>query len=182
MSDARIRLLMGTACAAALAACAPGVMVGGSPATASPPASGGTTSPAPSSPINNSAVVDELIARTNNERRTAGVPALTRNVNLVHAAQIQADQMAARNQLDHDLPGAQYPTLGSRLAAVQYPMRAAAENIGEGFRSAAEAMGGWMSSAGHRANILSVSYTEMGAAVARSGSGRWYWVQVFGSR
>lgn len=182
MRTARVRLLIGTVSAAALAACAPGVVVGSSPATGSPSASGGTTSPAPSSPINSSAVVDELIARTNNERRSAGLPALTRNVNLVHAAQIQAEQMAARNQLDHDLPGAQYPTLGSRLTAVQYPMRAAAENIGEGFRSAAEAMGGWMASSGHRGNILSGSYTEMGAAVARSASGRWYWVQVFGSR
>lgn len=132
--------------------------------------------------MSSSAVVDEIIARTNNERRAAGLAPLVRSVNLVHAAQIQADQMATRNQLDHDLPGALYPTLGSRLSAVQYDMRAAGENIGEGYRSAAEAMSGWMSSSGHRANILSTSYTEMGAAVARASNGTWYWVQVFGAR
>jgi uncharacterized protein YkwD len=146
-----------------------------------------TTSPTPrtrggsgsSSTTNPSAAADELVTRTNAERRGQGLPALTKSVNLMRAAQIQADQMASRNQLDHDLPGAAYPTLTSRLAAVSYNMAAAGENIGEGYTSPADATAGWMGSSGHRANILSSKYTEIGTAVAVAKNGTRYWVQVF---
>ena len=37
-----------------------------------------------------------------------------------------------------------------------------------------------MGSAGHRANILSANYTEMGAAMSLGPNGAIYWVQVFG--
>jgi len=42
------------------------------------------------------------------------------------------------------------------------------------------AMDGWRKSSGHRANMLGKDYTEMGAGVAQSKSGKWYFVQVFG--
>jgi uncharacterized protein YkwD len=120
------------------------------------------------------------VTRTNAERRAQGLPALTKSVNLMRAAQIQADQMASTGRLDHDLPGTAYPTLSSRLAAVSYTMAAAGENIGEGYTSAADATAGWMGSSGHRANILSSKYTEIGTAVAAARNGTRYWVQVFG--
>lgn len=100
----------------------------------------------------------------------------------MRAAEIQASQMVRVNTLEHEVPGSDYPTLPSRLAAVDYRMRAAGENIGEGYRSPAAALAGWMASPGHRANILSPTYTEMGAATARSATGDVYWVQVFGTQ
>jgi uncharacterized protein YkwD len=41
-------------------------------------------------------------------------------------------------------------------------------------------MAGWMTSAAHRANILSARFTETGVGMARSKSGRTYTAQVFG--
>ena len=129
---------------------------------------------------NASAYADEVVARTNTERRAAKLAPYTRSMNLMRAAQLQAEQMAKTGKLEHDLPGATYPTLGTRLAAAQYPMRAAGENIGEGYRTPGGAVSAWMGSAGHRANILSANYTEMGAAMSLGANGAIYWVQVFG--
>ena len=138
---------------------------------------------APGGPLTRTAALasaDELIHRTNGERHGAKLLPLTRSANLMRAADMQAAQMARANMLEHDIPTAAYPTLGARLNAVQYPIRAAGENIGEGYRTPAAAITGWMASPGHRANILSVNYTEIGTAVATSSNGTMYWVQVFG--
>lgn len=138
-----------------------------------------TTPPAPSR-ANASAFAEELVTRTNAARRSANLPPLARSMNLMRAAELQANQMAKTDKLEHDLPGTAYPTLGSRLAAVQYVMRAAGENIGEGYQSPSAAIAGWMASTGHRANILSPNFTEIGAAMAPGPNGSVYWVQVFG--
>jgi uncharacterized protein YkwD len=167
----------------ALVALAAGCAGGPAPVASTPPR---TTRPAPTAPastpsaVNATVVADEMITRTNAARRAAGLPGLSRSVNLMQAAQLQADQMVKAGRMDHDLPGQPYPTLKSRLEAVQYDVRAAGENIAEGQRSAAEALSTWMDSPGHRANILSRDYTELGTGVAAARNGRLYFVQVFG--
>jgi len=40
-------------------------------------------------------------------------------------------------------------------------------------------MNSWMNSPGHRSNILSPSYAEIGAGVAKDSYGRLYWTQMF---
>lgn len=150
------------------------------PAPTIPPSSSGRGTSGRVAPADPATIADDVFNRTNNERRRTGLPALTKSLNLMRAAQIQADQMASARRLDHDLPGATYPTLASRLAAVSYTLGAAGENIGEGYRSSSEAVAGWMGSAGHRANILSTRFTEMGTGVATARDGRQYWAQVFG--
>lgn len=121
-----------------------------------------------------------MIERANASRRASGLPALARNAKLMSAAQLQADQMVKAGVMAHELPGQPYPTLRSRLAAVQYPLRAAGENISEGQRSAVEAQTTWMESPLHRANILSLEFTEFGTGVAAARNGRLYFVQVAG--
>jgi uncharacterized protein YkwD len=150
------------------------------PAPRTPPAAGGRVTPGRAAIPNASAAADDVLNRTNAERRSKGLAALTKSLNLMRAAQIQAEQMASARRLDHNLPGTAYPTLSSRLDAVSYTMRAAGENIGEGYRDPAEAVSGWMSSAGHRANILSTRYAQTGTGVATARDGTVYWVQVFG--
>jgi len=81
----------------------------------------------------------------------------------------------------HELPGAEYPTLPSRLDAVSYQSAASGENVAEGYPSAAAVVAGWMTSPGHRANIVSARYTDLGAGLARASNGRVYYVQVFGT-
>jgi uncharacterized protein YkwD len=156
-----------------------------SPPPAPAPTPGRPSRPAAATPtatpaaLNIAAVTDEMIDRTNAARRAAGMPALARSVNLMQAAQLQADQMVKAGRMNHELPGQPYPTLKARLAAVQYEVRAAGENIAEGQRSAAEAMATWMDSSSHRANILSQSYTQLGTGVAAARNGRLYFVLVF---
>jgi uncharacterized protein YkwD len=123
---------------------------------------------------------DDVLARTITARRAAGKSGLMRSVNLMSAAQLQADQMAKTGTMSHALPGTPYPTLKSRLAAVSYQVRAAGENIAEGQRSAAEVVSSWMRSPGHRDNILNSEFTEIGTGVAVGRNGRLYWAQVFG--
>jgi uncharacterized protein YkwD len=143
----------------ALAAACASASAPASTSTASRP-SRPATSPVSGAPtFNATAVAEEMIDRTNAARRAAGVPGLAKSVNLMQAAQLQADQMVKAGRMEHELPGQPYPTLKSRLTAVQYDVRAAGENIAEGQRSAAEALSTWMSSPGHRANFLSTDYT-----------------------
>ena len=122
-----------------------------------------------------------VVARTNAERRKLGLALLARNGILMRAAQMQADQMAATLTMAHELPRARYPTMTDRLRAVGYTYAAIGENVAAGYPSAASVVAGWMTSPGHRANIASTSYTEMGAGVATGKNGLRYWAQVFGA-
>ncbi len=74
------------------------------------------------------------------------------------------------------------PTYGSPFQMMQkFGLRfsAAGENIAYGQRTAAEVMQTWMNSAGHRANILSQAYTNIGIGVAKAANGTLYWTQMF---
>lgn len=124
---------------------------------------------------------EEIVVRTNGERKRMGLPEFARNAALMNAAQLQANQMAALNRMAHDLPGAAYPSLGSRLDATGYRMRTSGENVAEGYPSAAAVVAGWMTSPGHRDNITSTRFTQMGAGVAAAKSGRKFYAQVFAS-
>lgn len=141
--------------------------------TAPPPAA--AAAPA----VNVEAVADELFDRTNTARRNAGLAGLLRSVNLMAAAQLQAEQMVKAGRMAHELAGQDYPTLKSRFAAVQYAARAAGENIAEGQRTAPDVVAAWMDSLKHRTNILSRDYTELGTGVAAARNGRLYFVAVF---
>jgi uncharacterized protein YkwD len=134
---------------------------------------------APAPAVNLEAVADDLFDRTNLARRNAGLTGLSRSVNLMAAAQLQADQMVKAGRMAHELAGQDYPTLKSRFAAVQYSARAAGENIAEGQRTAPDVVAAWMDSSKHRTNILSKDYTELGTGVAAARNGRLYFVAVF---
>ena len=168
--------------AVALTTLVAGCAGGSVPATTSSrPERPATTVPATASPsLNVTVVAGEMVERANASRRASGLPALAKSTNLMSAAQLHADQMVKAGVMAHDLPGQPYPTLKSRLAAVQYAVRAAGENISEGQRSAVEAQTTWMDSPEHRANILSRDFTELGTGVAAARNGRLYFVQVFG--
>lgn len=136
--------------------------------------------PRPAPPTRSlSTIIDTVFLLTNRERTRASLTPLRRNADLTRVAQLQAEQMAAAGKLAHDLPGTRYPTLASRMKLIGYQYRAVGENVAEGYTSGAALMAGWMTSTAHRANILSVRYTETGVGMARSKSGRTYTAQVF---
>jgi uncharacterized protein YkwD len=130
-------------------------------------------------PIATNTTGEDIVVRTNAERQKLSLPMLSRNAALMNAAQLQANQMAALNKMAHDLPGASFPSLSSRLDFVGYRMSAFGENVAEGYPSAVAVVAGWMTSPGHRENIVSTHYTQMGAGVATAQNGRKFYAQVF---
>jgi uncharacterized protein YkwD len=76
------------------------------------------------------------------------------------AARQQADAMAARGVMSHDVAG----DFGSRMRAMGIVHVAAAENIGAGFHSVAAVLEGWQKSTGHRENLLMPNVTRIGLA------------------
>lgn len=63
---------------------------------------------------------------------------------------------------------------------VGYVYSRIAENVAYGQRSASEVVGGWITSTGHRENILNRQLTETGIGIARAANGQLYFCQVFG--
>jgi len=109
---------------------------------------------------------------TNAQRTEAGLPALKKNKCLRRAAVRQATRMAQREQMFHQ-------DLGPVLATCQ--LGAAGENVASGYPNGTSVVNnGWMTSDGHRANILSPSFTLMGIGARKGHDGRWYVAQVFG--
>ena len=67
----------------------------------------------------------------------------------------------------------------ARYRRLQHTRQPVAENIAMGQRNSKEAVRDWMTSRGHRANILNRSYQRIGAAAYRTKSGTIYWCQQF---
>ena len=71
------------------------------------------------------------------------------------------------------------PTYGTpfqMIRAFGLSYRSAGENIAMGYATPAAVVEGWMNSAGHCANILNASYTQIGVGYVASGH---YWTQMF---
>jgi len=95
--------------------------------------------------------------RTNN-----GLSVVTIDPELMKLAEAQAQAMAGRDKLDHNV----IRGFTERLAAGGYHARTAAENIGAGYHTLAEAFSGWRDSPPHRANMLLKGATRIGIATA----------------
>jgi uncharacterized protein YkwD len=122
---------------------------------------------------------DEVVALTNAERAQAGCGALAIDARLTAAAQAHSVDMAINNYFDHISLDGQTPF--QRIAAAGYTFSVAAENIAGGQRTPRDVVAGWMNSAGHRANILNCSLSQIGVGFATGGSYGTYWTQDFGS-
>ena len=111
----------------------------------------------------------ELLKLTNEERKKAGVPALTSNAKLQAAASQHSANMARQEKLAHELDD---KNPSDRLKEQKYKFSALAENIAEGQRTPAEVVKSWMGSEAHRTNLLNAEYTEIGLGIADSAQGR----------
>ncbi len=133
---------------------------------------GGSSSGGSGTPSCVNGTVIELV---NCARGQNGLAPLFSNALLEVAAQAHAQDMVTNNYFSHT--GLNGSTLGSRVTAVGYNWTAVGENIAQGQSTDYQVFNDWMNSPGHRANILSPSYTEIG--VGRVGN---TWVQVFGKQ
>jgi hypothetical protein len=124
-----------------------------------------------------------VIQLTNRERLKAGLPALKRQKNLQESAAWMAEDMSGKRYFDHR--DSERRDMLSRIREFKYSgYHALGENIAMGQRTPEEVVDGWMNSPGHRANILSPNFSEIGVGYVppsdRNAYG--YWVQDFGSR
>jgi uncharacterized protein YkwD len=95
-------------------------------------------------------------------RGNNGLPAVTLDPALMRLADAQARAMAAQDKLDHNV----IRDFSERLKAGGYDARVAAENIGAGYHTLAEAFSGWRDSPPHRQNMLLPGATRIGIAAA----------------
>ncbi len=143
------------------------------PATTEPPA---TEPPAttPSGSADNLSFEEKVAELVNAERAKYGLEPLTLSAELSDIARIKSQDMHDNNYFSHTSPsfGSTFNLLNSH--GISY--RAAGENIAKGFTTPEAVMNGWMNSSGHRANILSPSFTQIGVGYVADGR---YWTQVF---
>lgn len=147
-------------------------------------------------------VEEQVLERVNVARWENGeLPPLKGNTSLRESAFGHSQAMGARNFFSHCDPetGSQP---GQRMTAAGYSGNSGGENIAAGYVNPVEVMTGWMNSPGHRGNILSSGYRELGVGyyfdmpdtnnVRRmngctptgqfTGPFRHYWTQNFGRR
>jgi uncharacterized protein YkwD len=128
------------------------------------------------------ASVARVLELTNLERQNAGVPPLTLSSELTAAAQGYSQVLAESGCFAHTC--GPVPRFTDRIGLAGYTgFAAVAENIAAGFPTPESVVDGWMGSEGHRANLLSPKYSEIGIGVA-TGAGPYgtFWTQDFGSR
>lgn len=136
--------------------------------------------PAPPVPVptDTEQIKQRLLALHNQQRAAKGLSALARVVELDRAAQLHNDYMVKNNNLTHDEPRRD---IGVRAKDQGYNWSWVGENIAQGQRTAEEVMNDWMNSSGHRANILSGNYKDVGFGVTQAGN-VWWWTVDFGRR
>lgn len=122
-----------------------------------------------------------ILQWTNNERERAGRKPLAEDPVLTNAAERKLADMFARQYFAHDNPD------GNGISVVVQDLGYAFLRVGENlalgnFGSDADLVAAWMASPGHRENLLSPGFTEIGIAVAPGtfeGRRTWMAVQVF---
>ncbi|MEK7556711.1 MAG: CAP domain-containing protein [Patescibacteria group bacterium] len=123
------------------------------------------------------------IAETNRHRAEAGLPALPLNAKLAAAAQAKVNDMFQKQYFDHIGPDGRGPA--DWVEDTNYAYIAVGENLALGnFAGDAALVNAWMSSPGHRANILNQHFAEIGVATAQGtfqGEQTWLAVQTFGT-
>lgn len=127
---------------------------------------------------------EDIVDETNAQRIANGVEPLKKNYKLDTSAKIKVSDMITLQYFEHTSPsGGTVSDLGS---LVGYDYIVMGENLALGnFVSAKELVSAWMASPGHRANILSKKYQEIGvyAAVGEyNGQKVWFAVQHFGTQ
>jgi serralysin len=137
--------------------------------------------PAPTT--TNQDFIYKVLELTNIERSKLSFSPLTLNTQLLNAAQNHTQNMALQDFFDHT--GKDGSSMGNRITATGYKFRSAAENIAAGSSTPEQVLSSWMTSSGHRANILNPNLKEIGIGyyflANDTGSVNYnhYWTQVF---
>ncbi len=122
----------------------------------------------------------QVVQLVNEERAKVGLKPLKENWELARVARFKSQDM-----IDHRYFSHQSPTYGTPFQMIKdfgLTYHAAGENIAAGQTSAQAVVTAWMNSDGHRKNILSSQFTEIGVGYVTGGSYGHYWTQMFISK
>lgn len=130
-----------------------------------------------------------VVELVNDHRASKGLPPLKRVTELDNAARYHARDLRQDSYFDHDSYDRSGSTLtlvckwNTRITAFYKNWSNLGENIAAGYASPDSVMQGWLDSSGHRANIESPNYWEIGVGYDEGGGAYYrYWVQDFGRR
>jgi len=137
----------------------------------------------PSSVSASSITENSIFNLTNSERQKNNQPALSWNYKLAQAARDKASDMINRDYFSHNTSDGKTPW--TFITAEGYNYIYAGENLAMNFTDSGAVVSAWMNSSGHRANILSNNFKELGVGVI-SGEYQGYTtimvVQMFGAQ
>ncbi len=143
-----------------------------------------TQAPSTTNPTNNnssnasvSSYEKQVVDLVNAERAKAGVAPLTLDSSISNVARTKSQDMATNNYFAHQSPT--YGSAGNMLTKFGIKYTAWGENIASGQKTPQQVVTAWMNSEGHRANILSSTYTKIGVGYATNSKGVPYWTQMF---
>ena len=128
---------------------------------------------------NDTGYVARVLELTNHERQQVGLGPLGLSPELNDAAQNYSQVLASSGCFEHTC--GPVPNFADRAGQSGYTgWSALGENIAAGYPTPEAVVAGWMNSPGHRANLLSPKYTEIGIGMVRGG-GQFgmYWAQEF---
>lgn len=137
----------------------------------------GSTGDTVASPAYMDDYASAVLEIVNAERAKEGLPALTMNAQAQAAAKVRAQEITGL--FEHTRPNGESCFTALAEAGVSY--YTAGENIAAGQWSAESVMESWMNSPGHRANILTPEFTEIGIACYYDPNTLYgyHWVQLF---
>ncbi|MGD1974283.1 MAG: CAP domain-containing protein [Desulfobacterales bacterium] len=124
----------------------------------------------------------EVLDLVNAERADQGLHPLNADTNLATAARDHSEDMGLQDYFSHEsLDGR---TVADRITAAGYSYNTYGENIAAGQPTPERVVDAWMSSSGHRANILNPIYCDIGVGYAylSNSTYRHYWTQNFGRK
>ena len=129
-----------------------------------------------------STYANEVLRLVNIERTNVGVAPLVLDEALCNAANMRAIEMDCTGVFEHKRPNGNSCFEVYDICNVEW-QNACGENIAAGQATPEDVMKSWLSSSGHKANILSPEYTKMGLGYSNSGCGAgkysYYWAQEF---
>ena len=119
----------------------------------------------------------EVLDLTNSFRERNGLSALSWSDQAAKSAKKHSQDMASNGYFSHTSLDGRTPY--DRMTAEGISYRSAGENIIGGYGNALYSVNGWVNSSGHRSNLLSTSFTKLGAGFALGGSYGNYCTQNF---
>lgn len=110
----------------------------------------------------------EIFTLSNTQRTNNGLSSFTFNSQLASAAQQKAEHMKNNNYFEHTAPDG--TTGWTFINASGYSYQSAGENLAATNETSEAVVDGWMNSPGHRANLLSSTFSEVGYGVIYVGN------------